>query len=110
MAALAEIAIIVIQAPIFILYPQPTTVMSHFTQPLREYGRLLRPGGLLHRIDVEIGVSNAPAHEDFWSLFLQAMRRTDRSFSPNDRHLGIRRELEPLVSQAGFYMMNYSCD
>ncbi len=31
-AALAEIAIIVIQAPIFILYPQPTTVMGHFTQ------------------------------------------------------------------------------
>jgi len=31
-AALTEIAIIVIQAPIFILYPQPTTVMGHFTQ------------------------------------------------------------------------------
>src|SRR6266498_4695939 len=31
-AALVEIAIIVIQAPIFILYPQPTTVMGHFTQ------------------------------------------------------------------------------
>ncbi len=31
-AALAEIAIIVIQAPIFIFYPQPTTVMGHFTQ------------------------------------------------------------------------------
>lgn len=31
-AALIEIAIIVIQAPIFILYPQPTTVMGHFTQ------------------------------------------------------------------------------
>ncbi|HCJ35968.1 MAG TPA: hypothetical protein DHV65_16935, partial [Ktedonobacter sp.] len=31
-AALAEIAIIVIQAPILILYPQPTTVMGHLTQ------------------------------------------------------------------------------
>jgi hypothetical protein len=31
-AALVEIAIIVIQAPIFILYPQPTTVMGHFMQ------------------------------------------------------------------------------
>jgi hypothetical protein len=31
-AALAEIAIIVIQAPIFIFYPQPTTVIGHFTQ------------------------------------------------------------------------------
>jgi hypothetical protein len=32
MAALVQIAIIVIQAPIFILYPQPTTVLGHFTQ------------------------------------------------------------------------------
>src|SRR4051812_27474063 len=31
-AALIEIAIIVIQAPILILYPQPTTVTGHFTQ------------------------------------------------------------------------------
>ncbi len=31
-AALAEIAIIAIQAPIFILYPQPTTVIGHFMQ------------------------------------------------------------------------------
>lgn len=31
-AALIEIAIIVIQAPIFMLYPQPTTVMGHFAQ------------------------------------------------------------------------------
>ncbi len=31
-AALAELAIIVIQAPIFIFSPQPTTVMGHFIQ------------------------------------------------------------------------------
>lgn len=31
-AALAEIVIILIQAPILILYPQPTTVIGHFTQ------------------------------------------------------------------------------
>ncbi len=31
-AALAEIAIMVIQAPLFIFYPQPTTVIGHFTQ------------------------------------------------------------------------------
>ncbi len=30
--AAVEIAIILIQAPIFMLYPQPTTVMGHFTQ------------------------------------------------------------------------------
>lgn len=31
-AALAIVAIALIQAPIFILYPQPTTVIGHFTQ------------------------------------------------------------------------------
>lgn len=31
-AALAVVAIALIQAPIFILYPQPTTVIGHFTQ------------------------------------------------------------------------------
>lgn len=31
-AALAVVAIAVIQAPIFILFPQPTTVIGHFTQ------------------------------------------------------------------------------
>lgn len=31
-AALAEVAIILIQAPLFILFPQPTTVLGHFTQ------------------------------------------------------------------------------
>jgi len=31
-AALIAISIIAVQAPIFILYPQPTTVMGHFTQ------------------------------------------------------------------------------
>lgn len=31
-AALAQIVIIAVQAPIFILYPQPTTVIGHFTQ------------------------------------------------------------------------------
>ncbi len=32
LAALAIVAIVIIQAPIFILYPQPTTVLGHFTQ------------------------------------------------------------------------------
>jgi len=32
MAALAVVAIVFLQGPIFILYPQPTTVMGHFMQ------------------------------------------------------------------------------
>lgn len=84
-------------------------------QLLRECFRLLRPGGWLRLTDFEVGESNSPAHEEWWSLFLQAMRRAGRSFSPNDRHLGLLCELEPLVFQAGFretrpiaHVINYS--
>ena len=31
-AALAVVALVLVQAPIFILYPQPTTVIGHFMQ------------------------------------------------------------------------------
>jgi ubiquinone/menaquinone biosynthesis C-methylase UbiE len=84
-------------------------------QLLRECWRLLRPGGLVRLTDYEVGESNSPAHEELWTLFLQAMRRTGRSFSPTDRHLGLLCELEPLVFQAGFrethslaHVINYS--
>jgi hypothetical protein len=32
MAALGQVAVIVIQAPVFVLWPQPTTVLGHFQQ------------------------------------------------------------------------------
>ena len=32
LAALGEIALIIIQAPVFVFWPQPTTVLGHFQQ------------------------------------------------------------------------------
>ena len=80
-----------------------------------ECWRLLRPGGRLRLTDFEVGESNAPAHEELWSLFILAMRLAGRSFSPGDRHLGLLCEMEPMLIDAGFqdtlcfgHMINYS--
>jgi ubiquinone/menaquinone biosynthesis C-methylase UbiE len=76
---------------------------------------LLRPGGLIRLTELEISLTNAPAHEELSRLFLRAMRLDDRSFSLSDRHLGLISELEPLLSTTGFqectsvaHMVNYS--
>ncbi|GCE32125.1 hypothetical protein KDA_76090 [Dictyobacter alpinus] len=82
---------------------------------VRECRRILRPGGWLRLTEFEVGESNAPAHEELWSLFIQAMRRSGHSLSQSDRHLGILCEMEPLLFSAGFrdtrcigHMINYS--
>lgn len=71
-AALAEIAIIVIQAPIFILYPQPTTVIGHFTQ--------FQSNWLLGLLDFDLTLILAEA---FSVLILLALYVTLRQASPS---------------------------
>ena len=71
---------------------------------LAECRRLLRPGGLLRLTEFEMGMSNAPNHENFVSLFLQAMQKAERCLSTSGRHLGTLSELESLLSDAGFHV------
>jgi hypothetical protein len=71
-AALAEIAIIVIQAPIFILYPQPTTVIGHFTQ--------FQSNRLLGLLDLDLMLILAEA---FSVLILLALYADLRRASPS---------------------------
>jgi ubiquinone/menaquinone biosynthesis C-methylase UbiE len=82
---------------------------------LAECRRLLRPWGSLCLTEFEVGLSNAPFHEEFISLFLQAMNRAGRSFCPTGRHLGRWCELEALLVATGFehstcqvHAINYS--
>ncbi len=83
---------------------------------VRECQRILRPGGWLRLTDFEAGLSNAPAHEELWTLFVQAMHRSGHSFPQSGgRHLGVLCEMEPLLFSAGFcdtrcigHMINYS--
>lgn len=93
-----------------------SNVLHHDTWPtlLSACWRLLRPGGWLRCTDCEVGQSNAPAHEELWSLFIRAMRLQGRSFSPDERHLGFLYEMEPLLIEVGFetfsidHWINYS--
>lgn len=71
-------------------------------QFLAECFRLLRPGGKIRLTEFEMGMSNAPAHEEFLSLFLQAMAQGGRSLSSSGRHLGTFSQMQSLLMQAGF--------
>lgn len=71
-AALAEIAIIVIEAPILILYPQPTTVIGHFTQ--------FQSNRLLGLLDLDLMLILA---EVFAVLILLALYAALRRASPS---------------------------
>lgn len=69
----------------------------------------------MHVTEAEVGMSNAPAHEELTRLFLGALQRAEIGFASSDRHLGVLCELEPLLSDAGFqacscraHMVNYS--
>lgn len=69
---------------------------------LQECMRILRPGGVLTMTEFEMGMANSYAHQYLTGLFLDAMYKAGRSFSPDGRHLGIVHELEPLLQKAGF--------
>lgn len=71
-AALAQIAIIIIQAPIFILYPQPTTVIGHFVQ--------FQSNTLLGLLDLDLTLILAEA---FSVLILLALYVALRHVSPS---------------------------
>jgi len=91
------------------LFPQQWAGLFH------ECRRLLKPGGMLRVTEFEMGISNAPAHEELIDLWIQAMRVTGRSLSPTNRHLGLLCELLPMLQEARFHhtvmlstMINYS--
>jgi hypothetical protein len=81
-AALAEIAIIVIEAPILIFYPQPTTVIGHFTQ--------FQSNTLLGLLDLDLMLILAEACAVLILLALYvALRRTSPSLMAIALTLGL---------------------
>ncbi|GHP00876.1 hypothetical protein KSF_109230 [Reticulibacter mediterranei] len=86
-----------------------------WSQLLQACYRMVRPGGWVRLTEFEAGSSNAPAHEELWSLWIQAMNRSGHGFSSGVRHVGILCELEPLLFSTGFsdtrshsHVINYS--
>jgi ubiquinone/menaquinone biosynthesis C-methylase UbiE len=85
----------------------------HWVPLLRECRRILRPGGILRLTEYEVGMSNAPAHEEVMKLFLKSMFQSDRSFSPDGRHIGLIFKLHSFLEEAGFggvYCRSYHLD
>lgn len=71
-------------------------------QFLQECRRLLRPGGTIRITEAEWGFSNKPAFELLMFKMSQALKRLNRSFSPNGINIGITPVLRPLLQQANF--------
>jgi ubiquinone/menaquinone biosynthesis C-methylase UbiE len=88
---------------------------SAWPQFMQECWRVLRPGGVMRITEYEMGVSNSPAQEHLFGLYLRAMFDADRIFSSDGRHLGLLTMLEPFLHRVGFrqiahrlYGVNYS--
>lgn len=73
---------------------------------MQECKRILRPGGILRLTEPEWPMSSAPNCEKLVALFLQALHRAGRSFSPDGRHLSITPMLGHFLRQAGFSAIN----
>lgn len=56
---------------------------------MREYMRLLRPGGIVRLTESEWGFTNSPAYERLNGWFCHAMKLAGQSFSPDGRISGI---------------------
>jgi ubiquinone/menaquinone biosynthesis C-methylase UbiE len=70
---------------------------------MREYHRLLKPGGRLCNIEYEnLGITSSPALTRFNALSIEAMRRAGQCFSPDSDHSGLTVMLPWLQEQAGF--------
>jgi ubiquinone/menaquinone biosynthesis C-methylase UbiE len=56
---------------------------------IKEYSRILRPGGIIHLLECEFGLTNSPANESISRFLMQALKRAGLGFSPDGRQIGI---------------------
>jgi len=75
---------------------------GEWPQLLAECKRILRPGGILRLTELEAPVSTSPALNEFWYLHTRAFYKLGRSFSVDERHIGITPVLKRLLRDAGF--------
>jgi ubiquinone/menaquinone biosynthesis C-methylase UbiE len=74
---------------------------SFWPEIARELARITRSGGIVRLTETEMGISPAPALEQWHQWFFQAFHRAGHSFSPNGRRLAITSVLAPFLRRAG---------
>lgn len=69
---------------------------------LKECFRVLRAGGFLRVVELEMILSNKPETEEYFQLLPTTWEKAHLSFSPTGRSMGLLVHLKSLISQAGF--------
>ena len=80
---------------------------GEWPQLLAECKRVLRPGGIIRLTELEMPVTTSPALNELWHISARAFYETGRSFSVDDRHIGITPVLKRLLRDAGFQDVNH---
>ncbi len=75
---------------------------GEWPQLLAECKRILRPGGIIRLTELEMPVTTSPALNELWYLHARAFYKLGRSFSVDERHIGITPVLKRLLRDAGF--------
>ncbi len=68
---------------------------------MKEYARILRPGGIINLREGEFGQTNSPANEKISNLLMQALKRSGLGFSPDGRQAGITPKLSRFLRDIG---------
>jgi ubiquinone/menaquinone biosynthesis C-methylase UbiE len=88
----------IVNARTIVAFMQP----AQWPSLLQEMYRVCRPGGIVRLIEGEMPVTSSPAFEKITSLFLEAMHKQGRLFSPDGRHFCITAVMGSLMREAGF--------
>jgi ubiquinone/menaquinone biosynthesis C-methylase UbiE len=75
---------------------------GEWPQLLVECKRILRPGGIIRLTELEMPVTTSPALNELWYIHTRAFYKLGRSFSVDERHIGITPVLKRLLRDAGF--------
>jgi ubiquinone/menaquinone biosynthesis C-methylase UbiE len=71
------------------------------TQVVREWYRVLRPGGIIRCIEMEPPISTSLAYETLMTRFMLALDKAGRTITRGGRMMGITLLLQPLLEQLG---------
>jgi SAM-dependent methyltransferase len=80
---------------------------------MKEYARILRPGGIINLWEGDFGQTSSHANETISRLLMQALKRSGLGFSPDGRQTGITPRLSRFLRDVGckdIHMYAYALD